>query len=103
MRVDFAGRRRKDMSEVTMLASAHFHPAHRLTMSTQNNKRKLDDAYGPTFDPGLDIATVVFSHVQCVKTRVNLALVSRVVERTPPRLPLRTLSGSTSTRSRTWI
>ena len=45
-------------------------------MSTQNNKRKLDDAYGPTFDPGLDIATVVFSHVQCVKTRDNLARVS---------------------------
>ena len=45
-------------------------------MSTQNNKRKLDDAYGPTFEPGLDIATVVFSHVQCVKTRDNLARVS---------------------------
>jgi hypothetical protein len=26
----------------------------------------------------LDIATVVFSHVQCVKTRVNLALVSKL-------------------------
>ena len=26
----------------------------------------------------MDIATVVFSHVQCVKTRVNLALVSKV-------------------------
>ena len=36
------------------------------------------DAYQPTFDPHLDIATVVFSHVQCVKTRVNLALVSKV-------------------------
>tara|TARA_B110000008_G_scaffold33683_2_gene29874 strand:- start:800 stop:1126 length:327 start_codon:yes stop_codon:yes gene_type:complete len=46
-------------------------------MSTKNNKRKLD-AYRPTFDPGLDIATVVFSHVQCVKTRVNLALVSKL-------------------------
>ena len=32
----------------------------------------------PTFDPHLDIATVVFSHVQCVKTRVNLALVSKL-------------------------
>ena len=31
-----------------------------------------------TFDPHLDIATVVFSHVQCVKTRVNLALVSKL-------------------------
>ena len=30
------------------------------------------------FDPGLDIATVVFSHVQCVKTRVNLSLVSKL-------------------------
>ena len=46
-------------------------------MSTKNNKRKLD-AYRPTFDPHLDIATVVFSHVQCVKTRVNLALVSKL-------------------------
>ena len=26
-----------------------------------------------SFDPGMDVATVVFSHVQCVKTRVNLA------------------------------
>jgi hypothetical protein len=32
----------------------------------------------PIFDPNLDIATVVFSHVQCVKTRVNLALVSKL-------------------------
>ena len=36
------------------------------------------DAYRPTFDPHLDIATVVFSHVQCVKTRVNLAVVSKL-------------------------
>ena len=36
------------------------------------------DAYRPTFDPGMDVATVVFSHVQCVKTRVNLALVSKL-------------------------
>ena len=36
------------------------------------------DAYRPTFDPHLDIATVVFSHVQCVKTRHNLALVSKL-------------------------
>ena len=46
-------------------------------MSTKNNKRKLD-AYRPTFDPHLDIATVVFSHVQCVKTRGNLAVVSKL-------------------------
>ena len=36
------------------------------------------DAYRPTFDPNLDIATVVFSHVQCVRTRLNLALVSKL-------------------------
>ena len=36
------------------------------------------DAYRPTFDPHLDIATVVFSHVQCVKTRHSLALVSKL-------------------------
>jgi len=46
-------------------------------MSTKNNKRKLD-AYRPTFDPHLDIATVVFSHVQCVKTRDSLAQVSKL-------------------------
>ena len=32
----------------------------------------------PIFDPNIDIATVVFSHVQCVKTRANLALVSKL-------------------------
>ena len=36
------------------------------------------DTRQPIFDPGLDVATVVFSHVQCVKTRVNLALVSKL-------------------------
>ena len=36
----------------------------------------VPDTNRPIFDPHLDIATVVFSHVQCVKTRVNLALVS---------------------------
>ena len=46
-------------------------------MQLRNGKRKLD-AYRPTFDPHLDIATVVFSHVQCVKTRGNLALVSKL-------------------------
>jgi len=46
-------------------------------MELRNGKRTLD-AYRPTFDPHLDIATVVFSHVQCVKTRVNLALVSKL-------------------------
>ena len=46
-------------------------------MRLRNSKRKLD-AYRPTFDPHLDIATVVFSHVQCVKTRDSLALVSKL-------------------------
>ena len=38
----------------------------------------VPDTNNLTFDPHLDIATVVFSHVQCVKTRVNLALVSKL-------------------------
>ena len=46
-------------------------------MQLRNGKQTLD-ADRPTFDPHLDIATVVFSHVQCVKTRVNLALVSKL-------------------------
>ena len=46
-------------------------------MLLRNGKRKLD-AYRPTFDPGLDVATLVFSHVQCVKTRHSLARVSRI-------------------------
>ena len=36
------------------------------------------DAYRPSFDPHSDIATVVFSHVQCVKTRASLAKVSKL-------------------------
>ena len=46
-------------------------------MQLQSGKRKLD-AYQPTFDPNLDIATVVFSHVQCVGTRLRLAQVSKL-------------------------
>ena len=46
-------------------------------MQLRNGKHVLD-AYRPTFDPHLDIATVVFSHVQCVRTRLNLALVSKL-------------------------
>jgi hypothetical protein len=38
----------------------------------------VPDTNNLTFDPHLDIATVVFSHVQCVKTRVNLTLVSKL-------------------------
>ena len=50
---------------------------HRLTMQLRNSEHAVD-AYRPTFDPHLDIATVVFSHVQCVKTRHSLALVSKL-------------------------
>jgi hypothetical protein len=46
-------------------------------MELRNGSQTID-AYRPTFDPHLDIATVVFSRVQCVKTRVNLALVSKL-------------------------
>jgi len=42
------------------------------------NGEHVIDAYRPTFDPHLDIATVVFSHVQCVNTRHSLALVSKL-------------------------
>ena len=46
-------------------------------MQLRNGIQTLD-AYRPTFNPHLDIATVVFSHVQCVKTRDNLARVSKL-------------------------
>jgi hypothetical protein len=46
-------------------------------MELRSGNRKIDE-YRPSFDPHLDIATVVFSHVQCVKTRLNLALVSKL-------------------------
>ena len=46
-------------------------------MSTQSGI-SVPDTNRPTFDPGLDVAIVVFSHVQCVKTRVNLAVVSKL-------------------------
>jgi hypothetical protein len=46
-------------------------------MQLRNGKHMID-AYRPTFDPHLDIATVVFSHVQCVKTRHSLARVSKL-------------------------
>ena len=53
------------------------HSPSRATMSTQSDM-SVPDTTRPAFDPGLDVATVVFSHVQCVKTRVNLALVSKL-------------------------
>ena len=38
----------------------------------------VSDTSRPTFDPNIDIATVVFSHVRCVRTRDSLALVSKL-------------------------
>ncbi len=46
-------------------------------MQLRSGKRTLDP-YRPTFDPCLDIATLVFSHVQCVETRLNLAQASKL-------------------------
>jgi len=46
-------------------------------MSTQSDM-SVPDTTLPAFGPSLDVATVVFSHVQCVKTRLNLALVSKL-------------------------
>ena len=46
-------------------------------MSTSSDM-SVPDTRQPIFDPGLDVATVVFSHVQCVKTRLNLTLVSKL-------------------------
>jgi hypothetical protein len=60
-------------------------------MSTQSGMW-VPDTNRPIFNPGMDIATVVFSHVQCVKTRVNLALVStlwRDASKTAAAYPLR--------------
>ena len=50
---------------------------HTTTMQLRIGKRTLDP-YRPTFDPNIDIATLVFSHVQCVETRHSLALVSKL-------------------------
>ena len=66
-------------------------PAHRLTMLLRSGIQTLD-AYRPTFEPNLDVAALVFSHVQCVKTRVNLAMVSRTwrdASKTADAYPLR--------------
>ena len=51
--------------------------ARAATMQLGNGVHTLD-AYRPSFDPHSDIATVVFSHVQCVKTRASLAKVSKL-------------------------
>ena len=61
------------------------------TMSTQSDMW-VPDTNRPIFDPHLDIATVVFSHVQCVLTRLNLAQVStlwRDASKTAAAYPLR--------------
>ena len=74
-------------------------------MQLRNGEHVLD-AIRPTFDPNLDIATVVFSHVQCVKTRVNLALVSKLwrdASKTAAAYPLRFDFGAfTDMASWTW-
>ena len=46
-------------------------------MSTQSGMW-VPDTNRPIFEPHLDIATVVFSHVQDVQTRLNLAQVSKL-------------------------
>ena len=38
----------------------------------------MPDPNEPTFDPGLDVAILVFSHVEHVKTRLNLARVNKL-------------------------
>ena len=61
------------------------------TMSIQTGVW-VPDTNRPIFDPHLDIATVVFSHVQCVKTRLNLAQVSKLwrdASKTAAAYPLR--------------
>ena len=46
-------------------------------MQLTNGVQTLD-AYQPTFDPCQDVATVVFSHIEHVKTRASLAKVSKL-------------------------
>ena len=47
------------------------------TMSTLTDS-SMPDPNEPTFDPGMDVAILVFSHVEHVKTRLNLARVSKL-------------------------
>ena len=61
------------------------------TMSTETGVW-VPDTNRPTFDPNIDVATVVFSHVQCVQTRLNLAQVSKLwrdASKTAAAYPLR--------------
>ena len=74
-------------------------------MSTQSGI-SVPDTNRPTFDPHLNIATVVFSHVQCVKTRHSLARVSKLwrdASKTAAAYPLRFDFGAfTDMASWTW-
>ena len=47
------------------------------TMSTLTDS-SMPDPDEPTFNPSLDVAILVFSHVEHVKTRLNLAQVSKL-------------------------
>ena len=78
------------MSELTMLASSHFHPRTASPCCSGVANASSMCTVQPSIR--LDIATVVFSHVQCVKTRVNLAMVSRIwrdASKTADAYPLR--------------
>jgi hypothetical protein len=65
------------ISLLTKVSQKAAHSPSRATMSTQSGMW-VPDTNRPIFDPNLDIATVVFSHVQCVRTRFNLAQVSKL-------------------------
>ena len=79
------------MSELTMLASSHFRPRTASPCCSGVANASSMRTVQPSIR-NLDIATVVFSHVQCVKTRVNLAMVSRIwrdASKTAAAYPLR--------------
>ena len=57
----------------------------------------MPDPNEPTFDPGLDVAILVFSHVEHVKTRLNLARVSKLWLEASQASRVRMEAGSTST------
>jgi len=65
------------ISLLTKVSQKAGHSPSRATMSTQSGMW-VPDTNRPIFDPHLDIATVVFSHVQCFRTRHSLALVSKL-------------------------
>ena len=85
------GQHKKNFRELQAKATTPHSSPRTVTMQLRNGEHVLD-AYRPTFDPNLDIATVVFSHVQCVKTRHSLALVSKLwrdASKTAAAYPLR--------------